>query len=386
MEWFSSGSLIPSDNNIAVMAAMFAIALFGFAMEKTKIGALLTGTVWTILGAILLSNIRIIPFDSGAYDFVFSYFVPILIPLFLIKANLRRIFFETTRMAGAFIIATVATVLGALAAAVIFDLGELEAAITGSLTASYIGGSVNFGPLIEQTGLAANEPSLVSAIVAADHLASATYLGILAILPGINWIAKRFVERDHTGGEVEETGEASEGRASMLSMAMTLTFALTVVAVADTITALIGIPGLRYVIITGLAVLPATFLPKQMEKLHGGFEMGVVLAFVYFGAIAAGANVPDMISQAPMIVAFIAVLVVIHAVVMLIIGSFLKLSLPEMIIASNAAILGATTAPALAAAKGWKDLVTPGVLAGILGYVLGTSIALLIYTLLGGQL
>lgn len=390
MEWFSSGSLISSENNIAVMAAMFAIALFGFAMEKTRVGALLTGTVWTILGAILLSNIRIIPFDSGAYDFVFSYFVPVLIPLFLIKANLRRIFFETTRMAGAFTIATVATVLGALAAAVIFDLGELEAAITGSLTASYIGGSVNFGPLIEETGLAANEPSLVSAIVAADHLASATYLGILAVLPGIAWIAKRFVERDHTGGEIEETGEGSSGRATMLSIAMTLTFALSVVAVAEVINgwfeSVTGISGLKYVFVTGLAVLPATFLPKQMDKLHGGFEIGVVLAFVYFGAIAAGANVPDMISQAPMIVAFIAVLVLIHAVVMLIVGSLFKLSLPEMIIASNAAILGATTAPALAAAKGWKDLVTPGVLAGILGYVLGTSIALVIYTFLGGQL
>ena len=74
MDFFSSGSLIPADNHIAVMAAMFAIALFGFLMEKTKVGALLTGTVWTILGAILLSNIRIIPFDAGAYDFIFSYF------------------------------------------------------------------------------------------------------------------------------------------------------------------------------------------------------------------------------------------------------------------------------------------------------------------------
>ena len=38
----------------------------------------------------------------------------------------------------------------------------------------------------------------------------------------------------------------------------------------------------------------------------------------------------------------------------------------------NAAILGATTAPALAAARGWHDLVTPGVLVGVFGYALGT--------------
>ncbi|TGY89946.1 DUF819 family protein [Marinicauda algicola] len=375
-------SLIPAEAHLAVMAALFAIAGAGFLLERTRIGALLTGTVWTILLAILASNFRIIPFDAPAYDFVFAYFVPVLIPLFLMKADLRRIFFETTRIAIAFLICTAATVAGALLAALLLDLGALEAAITGSLTASYIGGSVNFAPLTEQTGLAANEPALVSAIVAADHLASAAWLGILALLPGFAWLARRFVARDHTGGTIAETGEASEGRASALSLGLTLTFALVVVAVSDWITAMIGMPGLRYVIITVLAVIPATLFPNQMAKLHGGFELGVVLAFVFFGAIAAGANVPDMISQAPMIMAFIALLIAIHGAVMLVVGSIARLSLPEMIIASNAAILGATTAPALAAAKGWKDLVTPGVLAGVLGYVIGTGIALGVYALL----
>lgn len=383
MDFFSDGSLIAPGNHLAVMAGLFAVAGIGFLLEKTKIGALLTGTVWTILLAIVLSNLRILPFDAPAYDFVFAYFVPVLIPLFLMKADLKRIFFETTRISLAFIICSVATVAGALLAALLLDLGGLEAAITGSLTASYIGGSVNFGPLVEQTGLAANEPALVSAIVAADHLASATYLGILAILPGLAWLARRFVARDHSGGTVSETGEASTGAATPLSLGLTLTFALLVVAVADILTQLIGIDGLRYLIITVLAVVPATLFPKQMARLHGGFELGVVLAFVFFGAIAAGANVPDMISQAPMIMAFIAGLIGIHAVIMLAVGSIARLSLPEMIIASNAAILGATTAPALAAAKGWKDLVTPGVLAGVLGYVIGTPIALGIYWLLG---
>ena len=375
-------SLIPADQPFAVMAGLVGIAAAGFLLEKTKIGALLTGTVWTILLAILASNLRIMPFDSTAYDFVFAYAVPVLIPLFLMKADLRRIFFETTRVTGAFLICTVGTVAGAMLAFMLIPLGDVSAAVTGSLTASYIGGSVNFAPLIEQTGLAENEPALVSAIVAADHLASAAYLGVLAILPGFAFIAKRFVARDHTGGTVEESGEGSSGRATSLSLALTLTYAISVVAIADWLVQLTGMGGLRYVFITVLAVIPATLLPKQMAKLHGGFELGVVLAFLFFGAIAAGANIPDLLAQAPMVMVFIAVLIAIHAAVTLVAGSLFRLSLPEMIIASNAAILGATTAPALAAAKGWKDLVTPGVLAGVLGYVIGTAIALGIYNLL----
>ncbi|MGX6647103.1 DUF819 family protein [Maricaulaceae bacterium MS644] len=376
-------SLIPADQPFAVMAGLVSIAAIGFLLEKTKIGALLTGTVWTILLAILASNLRIMPFDSPAYDFVFTYAVPVLIPLFLIKADLRRILFETTRVTFAFLICSVGTVAGALLAYLLVPLGDVSAAVTASLTASYIGGSVNFAPLIEQTGLAANEPALVSAIVAADHLASAAFLAVLAVLPGFAWLARRFVQRDHSGGAVTETGEESRGRATSLSLALTLTFALVVVALADLLTNLIGIPGLRYVMITALAVIPATLFPAQMAKLHGGFELGVVLAFLFFGAIAAGANVADLLVQAPMIMVFIAVLISIHAGVMLVVGKFARLSLPEMIIASNAAILGATTAPALAAAKGWTDLVTPGVLAGVLGYVIGTAIALGIYGLLG---
>ena len=79
---------------------------------------------------------------------------------------------------------------------------------------------------------------------------------------------------------------------------------------------------------------------------------------------------------------FIAILISIHGVVAFVLAKFARLSLPEIIIASNAAILGATTAPALAAAKGWKDLVTPGVLVGVLGYALGTVLGTAVFGVL----
>ncbi|HCR94165.1 MAG TPA: hypothetical protein DIV98_04405, partial [Oceanicaulis sp.] len=175
-------SLIPADNNLAVMAGLTAIAAAGFLLEKTKFGALLTGTVWTILLAILASNLRLLPFDAPAYGFVFTYAVPVLIPLFLMKADLKRIFFETTRMTGAFLIAAFATLVGALVAAFVLPLGEHEVGIASSLTASYVGGSVNFAALTDVTGLAETAPGIVSAMLATDNMASAAYLGVLAIL------------------------------------------------------------------------------------------------------------------------------------------------------------------------------------------------------------
>lgn len=86
-----------------------------------------------------------------------------------------------------------------------------------------------------------------------------------------------------------------------------------------------------------------------------------------------------MLSVAPLLVALVLILLTVHAVVLLVLGRFLKLSIPELVIASNAAVLGATTAPALAAARGWRDLVTPAVLVGVLGYALGTFVGTLIF-------
>ncbi|MEO1039499.1 MAG: DUF819 family protein [Pseudomonadota bacterium] len=389
-------SLIPADQPLAVMAGLFAIAAAGFLLEKTKFGALLTGTVWAILFAILASNLRILPFESGAYDFVFAYAVPVLIPLFLMKADLRRILFETTRVTGAFLIASFATVVGVAAAVMLIDLGAREPAIAGSLTASYVGGSVNFAALIQTTGLE-GDGGLISAIVAADHLASAAWLAVIAVIPGVSWVASRFVSRDHSKGDIAEQDTASRERATALSLALTLTYALVIVAVADAVVragdamvdpeALRGVIGvsigdLRYVIITALALILPTAAPKQMAQLHGGFELGVVFAFVFFAAIAAGANIAQLLGDAPLLMAFIAVLISIHGVVALVLAKFARFSLPEIIIASNAAILGATTAPALAAAKGWRDLVTPGVLVGVLGYALGTMLGTTVFAVL----
>jgi uncharacterized membrane protein len=121
-------TLIGSGNDFALMAALFVIAGSAFLAEKTRIGAHLTGAVIAILAAIAAANLRIIPHSAPAYDFVFSYFVPVLIPLFLFKANLRHMLFETTRMTIAFLIASLGTVVGVIVAVGLLDLSALAPA------------------------------------------------------------------------------------------------------------------------------------------------------------------------------------------------------------------------------------------------------------------
>ncbi|MEC9314879.1 MAG: DUF819 family protein, partial [Pseudomonadota bacterium] len=113
------------------------------------------------------------------------------------------------------------------------------------------------------------------------------------------------------------------------------------------------------------------------------------LALVFFATIAAGADVATLLAHAPILLVFVFIVLLVHWLVVFIGGLLLnrllknqslKLSLPELIIASNAAVLGATTAPALAVARGWGTLVTPGILVGVAGYIVGTPLGLLIYS------
>lgn len=383
-------TLISPDNDLALMAVLFVIAGAAFLAEKTRVGSHLTGAVIAILSAIGVANLRIIPHSAPAFDFVFAYFVPVLIPLFLFKADLRHMFFETTRITGAFLIASAGTVIGVVVAVSLLDLGDLataadidpalrEAGIAGLFTSTYIGGSVNYAALGEITGLS-KDASFFSAATATDNLFSAVFLGVIAMLPGWNWLARRFSRHDHGN---EQSAQSSAEPITAMSLTLAAATAISFVAIGDFITSLSGVPSLRYAVITLLVVTAATAFPGLMRRLYGGFELGVGLAFVFFAAIAAGADLVAMIRIAPLLIVLVVILLSVHLLVLLGVGGLFRLTLPELVTASNAAILGATTAPALAAAKGWHDLVTPGVLVGVLGYALGTLIGTAVFHVFG---
>jgi len=150
--------------------------------------------------------------------------------------------------------------------------------------------------------------------------------------------------------------------------------AVSLVVITDATVSYFQLDGWRYIILTVLTLALATVVPQIRDWFSGAFELGVALSFAFFIAIAAGANLEAMVSVAPILILLVAILLSVHLAVLLIAGSWFRLTLPELLTASNAAILGATTAPAMAAAKGWHDQVTPGVLVGVLGYAVGTFV------------
>ena len=338
--------LIPADQDFAVFTAIMVIAGIAFLSERTWLGQKVTGTVVVILLAILTANTGVIPHSAPAYGFIFGYIVPVLIPLFLFQADVRRLAREASRTSVAFLVAALGTVLGVIVAALLLDLSQLgvassiaaeqrEAGIIGLFASTYIGGSVNYAALGEITRLN-EDASFFSAATAADNLFSAIFLSVIALIPGAQWLVRHFAVHQVT------TPVTSEAKHEVT--AASIAYAL------------------------------ATALPQLREWLAGAFDLGVALSFTFFAAIAAGANIQAMVTVAPILIALVSILLAVHLIVVLGLGRLLGLTIPELLTASNAAILGATTAPAMAAARGWHDQVTPGVLVGVAGYALGTFI------------
>ena len=387
----------PADS-LGIFAALMGLSAIAFWLEKTRLGELLTGTVIVILMAITAANLGVIPHQAPAYDFVFKYLVPVLIPLFLLQGDIRRLIKEASRTTAAFIVASLGTVVGVLLAISLVDVSGFAAhsdlpasqkpgAIAGLFAATYIGGSVNYAALGEITGLS-QDSSFFSAATAADNLFSALFLSILGLIPGVKWIANQFNTETDTSepvlGNVKSVNPTSDQTVpiSPLSLCTALAVATLLVTVSDALSQLIALPSGRYVVLTILTLSLATALPRLRIWCTGGFELGIVLSFVFFASIAAGADIIAMLRVAPLLVLFVMILLSTHLICLLVVGRWLKLTLPELLTASNAAVLGATTAPAMAAAKGWNHQVTPGVLVGVLGYALGTLIGSLLFNLL----
>ena len=386
--------MLSPDNHLGIFAALMGLAALAFWLQTTRLGALLTGTVLVILMAIVAANVGVIPHQAPTYDFVFTYLVPVLIPLFLLQGDVRRLLREASRTTLAFMVASVGTVTGVLLAVSLLDLSALaeganigatdkESAIAGLFAATYIGGSVNYAALGEMTGLS-SDASFFSAATAADNLFSAIFLSFLGLLPGMQWLARRFTAHPQakTQISVSDSPDGNEESITPTSLCTALAVSTLLVSVSDALSAWADFSSGRYIILTILTLTLATLVPKLRHWCTGGFELGIVLSFVFFASIAAGADVVAMLSVAPILIALVSILLTTHLACLLVIGRWLGLTLPELLTASNAAVLGATTAPAMAAAKGWHDQITPGVLVGVLGYSLGTLIGGLLFNLL----
>jgi len=368
--------LIGPEQDFALWAVLIGLAAFGFWCERYSWGRKYSGVMLLITAAIVLANLRIIPTKAPAYDVVWDMLVPIAIPLLLFEADLKRIVREAGPTLLAFMIGSASVVAGTIVGAWFFDLGPNEAELAGIFTGTYIGGGLNFAAVSEATGMQGS--SLLAAAYAADNVITNLHFLLIIVIPGIGWMARRYpTHHMDNATQVDVADDAPVHRIDKLDVAgllMALALAFLLAAAGQFLAELRGTPQFSILAITALTLIVATLFPRQIEKLSGYREAGNVMMFIFLASVGASADIWELVETAPILFLFASVIIIVHLAILFGIGLLFRLDLAELAMASAVCIGGPSSAPALASAKGWRDLLIPGVLVGSFGYAIGSFI------------
>lgn len=399
-------SLIPQDNTWALWTVLACSAALAIYLEQNyKWASKVTACIIAIFSTLILSNLNIIPTKSEVYDAVWTYVVPLAVPMLLFKANIKKIWKESGRILIIYLISSLATVIGSFVSFYILrDSIKDLAKIIPMFTATYTGGSVNFVAMADNYRV---NQSVTSAALVADNLLMAVYFFVLIALPGINFIYKKF-----THPYIDETEKASQDKnlnktkaaqywgakeISLLDIAKVIATAFFIVTLSDALATYLSniIPstnvflqlinallGNKYLIMTSITMLLASVFTNYFENINGSQEIGTFLIYIFFAVIGAPASLKLIIEKSPLLLLLASIIVFINLIISLLVGKIFNFSIEEIIIASNANIGGPTTAAAMAVSKAWQALIVPAILVGTLGYVLGNWYGILIGTIL----
>ncbi len=378
-------SLLSPDNHFAIWTILAGASAFGIYGERKGWFKQISGALVTIFFAAILVTLNVLPSATNpdvpvpTYGFVFDYIIPISIPLLLFNVNLKKIVQESGRMVLIFLIGSIGVVLGAIAAYYLIGIGEEAYKLAGVFIGTYTGGSVNF--MSVGATLDFLESPLFSATIVVDNVFTNIFVMFLFLIPLLKFLQKYYPKYEEE--EIEEVVSPEHSKSAIQSLQMEkMALALTISGItcalgfwfSELITNLFNLNiNIDLLVITALIVVIANVFPKYLEQLEAtAFDLGMLLMFIFLATIGASCDLLEMFSAAPSVLFFCIITLAVHFIVIMIGGKFLKISLKEIIVASAANVGGPSISAPIAGSLNMKKAITPAVLIGVLGYVIGT--------------
>lgn len=382
-------TLITPENHLILFAVIVGAAALGIWSEHKKWFGRVSGILVTMIVMSLLSMSGVVPVASNpkikvdVYDLIFSYFIPFSIPMMLMGSNVTRIIREGGKLLVAFLIGALGVILGSFLAFYLIDLGSDSGNVAGVISATLIGGSMNFIATGEIMNFSTHP--LFSATIAVDNFAANAYILLMFAVPSMKFLVRFFVKPKIENMEAAEKNANEEVYPiTMERIAISVLIAAVVAGAGSLLSDLIQKVyatrmSMSILLITLLAVLMANLFPKRLKKLEDtAFAIGLWMMYVFLAAIGASTNLADMLHVGPAVLGFYLIIMFFHFIFLVSLSRLFKFDVYEVIISSAANIMGPSVAAPMAASLGQKKLITPGILVGILGYVIGTFIGVTI--------
>lgn len=380
--------LIGPNDVMGLLAVAAILIAFCFWLEGAVRRFPIPASTAILALAMLASNIGIIPTGSPTHSMVIALAVPIALPLLLFKANLRVAVLGIGALLVPFVIATLATCIAVLVGFAMIDLGPEEVAFAATNAAGFLGGSVNYVAVSRATELSATGFAIGSAAFVVAFIPYLAILQFIAVQPAFrrHFVQSRVLtDADAAPAPLPDTdaapqpaatGAGEDGAALPLGLLVAVALAVVIAALSARIGEAIGAPQLNLLIATALSLAVANAAPGPLARLRGEQTLGTWILMVYFVFMGSTAEARVLIEQAGPATWFIAVTITLHLILLLVLGKLARQPLHELLLASNATIGGPPTASAFAQAIGATRLITPAVLAGVLGYATATFVAL----------
>ncbi|MBF0714748.1 DUF819 family protein [Gemelliphila palaticanis] len=379
--------MISSENIWALTAILLTIvAISIYLEEKFSIAKKISGAVIALILAATLSNLNIIPYESVVYDNVWSYVVPLAIPMLLFSCDIKAIWKESSRLTIIFLISSVGTMLGAIIG--YFALSNFIPSlnhIAGMMSASYIGGGVNFVAVASSFNIPSD---LISAATVSDNLLMVLYFFVLITIPTTAFFKKHFKSSyQQESQNIVKKNNILKVETSVKDIAFTFAISSSIVAISFYLSKVISSIGEsvlitlisnKYLILATLTIIITSTFSNFFKTIKSSNEIGTFLIYIFFAVIGVPASISSIIEKSPLLLLFCAIMVLTNMLVTFIAAKIFNFTLEEAIIASNANIGGPTTAAAMAISKNWNTFVAPAMIVGTLGYVIGTYFGILL--------
>ncbi len=358
--------------------------IIGILGDHHKWFGKISGVLITIALAACATSTGLIPsaadpaIEVPVYHFVFTYLVPISIPLLLFNAHLKKIIRESGRLLLIFLIGSLGVVLGAIFAFYLLSLGPETYKVAAIFIGTYTGGSVNFMAVASSFQFLDSE--LFPTMITVDNVFTNLYFMLLFLLPAMKFMVKRFAK--YKGVMVDPgTSKKTINNTSYLdiekvSVALGISVLIFGAAqlISEPLQALLNTEMsldilLVTLFITGIANLAPDWISKYSDA---AFALGMTMMYIFLAVIGASCNLIVLVNTSGSILLFVIIILSVHLLVTLVGGKLLGVSLEETLIASAANAGGPSISAPMAVNFGKPDLVTPAILIGIMGYLIGT--------------
>jgi len=372
-------------NPIYVLGVLCLMVIIADYAAKTKIGKKLGAALLVILFTAVIANLNLIPSASNSiplYDGIFTYLAPISIFYLLLGVNLNSIRKAGAPMIILFLIGSVATTLGILAAWTLLSpehiLGEDGNIIAGMLTGTYTGGSVNFNAValeydFQERGI------LYAGTIAVDNVITTIWIIATLSIPAI--LRTFWKDKKVKTSQQEMKGEDKE-KLTFNSLIWLVFLGIAAYYVSELISSVFPkIPSILTLSTIGILLAQIKFV----QGLKGSHFLGLYLVYIFLAVIGAYCEISSVIELKEVgltLLSFASLAVFLHGILMILLGSLIYRDWEMIAIASQANIGGGTTAIALAETFDRNELILPAILVGTLGNALGTYLGFLVVYLL----